>query len=179
VNTTEVSGDFGAIVFTDIVGFTRFNDVEGDDVAVALLERQEAVVRTALPDCGRLVTEIGDGLLLWYTDAAAALLSCFEMQRGFEEESAHGLPLWVRMGVHWGCPRWRADDIVGRDVNLASRIADLAGAGEILCSDAVVGAVRQPDEVSFESLGPVFVKGIADPIQLHRASRIAAQVGSP
>ena len=34
--------DHGAIVFTDIVGFTALTDMHGDDVALALLERQEA-----------------------------------------------------------------------------------------------------------------------------------------
>ena len=33
--------EHGAIVFTDIVGFTALTDMHGDDVALALLERQE------------------------------------------------------------------------------------------------------------------------------------------
>ena len=39
----------GAIVFTDIVGFTQLTDKHGDDLAIALLERQEQMVRKALP----------------------------------------------------------------------------------------------------------------------------------
>ena len=35
----------GAIVFTDIVGFTELSDLQGDDAAVAMLERQDEVVR--------------------------------------------------------------------------------------------------------------------------------------
>ena len=38
----------GAIVFTDIVGFTELTDAHGDDVALALLERQEALVHEPL-----------------------------------------------------------------------------------------------------------------------------------
>ena len=49
--------DHGAIVFTDIVGFTALTDMHGDDVALALLERQEAMVRAALPAAARVVKE--------------------------------------------------------------------------------------------------------------------------
>ncbi|HUI48231.1 MAG TPA: adenylate/guanylate cyclase domain-containing protein, partial [Acidimicrobiia bacterium] len=56
----------GAIVFTDIVGFTALTDAHGDDLALALLERQEQMVRAALPEAARVVKELGDGLLLWF-----------------------------------------------------------------------------------------------------------------
>ena len=80
--------------------------------------------------------ELGDGLLLWFDDPRAAIVTSLALQRAFEEESDGDLPMWVRIGMHWGCPRARGDDIVGRDVNLASRIIDLAAPGEVLCSEA-------------------------------------------
>src|SRR5262249_1116351 len=126
----------GVIVFTDIVGFTELTDTHGDDVAIELLEKQEALVRAALPPNSRVVKELGDGLLLWFDDACAALRTCLALQETFEDETAEPLPLWVRMGLHWGSPRRRGDDIIGRDVNLASRIADLAAPGEVLLSEA-------------------------------------------
>ena len=159
----------GAIVFTDIVGFTQLTDEEGDDVAVALLERQDQLVRAALPTGGRIVKELGDGLLLWFHEAAGAVATCVELQGRFERESALGAPLWVRMGVHWGSPRARGNDIVGRDVNLAARVTDLAGPGEVLRTGAVVEAAGRVPGVCFEKLGPVFVRGIVDPIPLSRA----------
>ncbi len=79
-----------------------------------------------------------------------------------------GVPLWVRMGVHWGCPRRRGDDIVGHDVNLAARIVDLAGPGEVLCSEATADAIGAREGIGFEPLGPVFVRGIAEPVPIVR-----------
>jgi adenylate cyclase len=161
--------EHGAIVFTDIVGFTELTDEHGDDVALALLERQEELVRAALPDCSRVVKELGDGLLLWFDDARAALETCLGLQHSFEHDDEVVLPLWVRMGVHWGCPRLRGDDIIGRDVNLASRIVDLAGPGEVLLSEAAAEVIGDLRGVDFEALGPVYVRGFSDPVPLVRA----------
>jgi adenylate cyclase len=159
----------GAIVFTDIVGFTHFTEERGDDVAIALLERKEQLVRDALPANARVVKELGDGLLLWFDDACAAFKTCVALQVHFERESTDDLPLWVRMGLHWGSPKRRGDDIVGHDVNLAARIVDLAGPGEVLCSAAAVEAAGSVPGIEFEELGPVFVRGLEDPVPLLRA----------
>ena len=159
----------GTIVFTDIVGFTQLTDEHGDDVALTLLERQEALVRRSLPGGGRVVKELGDGLLLWFDEPGVAILTALALQRAFENESDDDLPMWVRIGMHFGCPRARGDDIVGRDVNLASRITDLAAPGEVLCSEATAEEAGDLPGVEFEPLGPVYVKGIAEPIPLMRA----------
>lgn len=159
----------GTIVFTDIVGFTQLTDEHGDDLALTLLERQELLVRRTLPDTARVVKELGDGLLLWFDDASAAIATCLDLQRAFEDESEGDMPMWVRIGMHWGCPRARGDDIVGRDVNLAARISELAGPGEVLCSEATAERAGAVAGVEFEPLGSVFVRGIADAVPLMRA----------
>jgi adenylate cyclase len=164
----RVTTETGAIVFTDIVGFTQITDERGDDVAIALLERQEKMVRTALPDRARVVKELGDGLLLWFEDPCEAIETCLRLQRDFETAPEGDLPMWVRMGMHWGRPRRRGDDIVGRDVNLAARIVDLAGPGEVLCSQATADQAGLLTGVGFEPLGPVYVRGIADPVPIVR-----------
>jgi class 3 adenylate cyclase len=159
----------GTIVFTDIVGFTQLTDAHGDDLALSLLERQERVVRDSIEGCGRVMKELGDGLMLWFDDARDAVVVCLRMQTAFESDSSDDIPLWVRMGLHWGCPRRRGEDIVGHDVNLAARIVDLAGPGEVLCSQATVDAAGDIDGIEFESLGPVFVRGVAEAVPIARA----------
>ena len=89
----------------------------------------------------------------------------------FEEESnATGLPLWVRIGMHHGRALARGSDLIGHDVNLAARIVDVAGPGEVLLSDATRADIGDhlPD-VCFDELGPVVMKGIPAPVRLWRA----------
>ena len=161
----------GTVVFTDLVGFTEYTALRGDDEALALLSLQERLVRAALPAEARIVKELGDGLLLWFSDACEALNTSLRLQQRFEAESAESeLPLWVRVGMHSGRPTPRGEDLVGHDVNVASRVVDVAGPGEVLLSEATMAEVddKLPD-VTFEELGPVVMKGIPNPVRLYRA----------
>jgi adenylate cyclase len=160
----------GAALFTDIVGFTEFNALRGDQEAVRLLSVQEDCVREELSEGSRIVKELGDGLLLWFPEAHAAIQTAIRLRRRFESISEDvATPLWVRMGLHFGRQTLRGSDIVGHDVNLAARIMDAAGAGEILCSEATRDACRdQLSDVEFEELGPVRMKGIPEPVRLFR-----------
>jgi adenylate cyclase len=164
-----VAQEPGAIVFSDIVGFTEFTANFGDERALAHVDRQEALVIDALPQGARIVKQLGDGLLLFFNDVHAALDTCVSLAKRYAAESTVELPLWVRTGVHFGCPRRRGDDLIGHDVNLTARIADLAAPGELLCTAAAVDEVVPRDDIAFTELAPVVVKGIAEPVRVFRA----------
>ena len=165
----------GTVVFTDIVGFTEFTALRGDQEAVALLSTQERLVRSVLPPKARIVKELGDGLLIWFEDACDAVSTTLKLQELYERESADSdVPLWVRAGVHSGRQTHRGDDLVGHDVNVASRVSDIAGPGEVLISDATLEAVGDKlSDVEFEELGPVVMKGLPEPVRLYRAIHFA------
>ena len=61
-------------------------------------------------------------------------------------------------------------DYFGRTVNLAARIAAHAGAGQVLVSDSVTEP-GPPQDVRFIEVGPVQLKGIANPVRLLEARR--------
>jgi adenylate cyclase len=162
----------GAVVFTDIVGFTEFTAAHGDERALALLEHQDRVVREMLPGDARVVKELGDGLLLWFPEAVGALDACLALSERFEEDVATDVPILVRVGMHWGCPTRRGEDLVGHDVNVASRIVDVAGPGEVLLSEPVRELVDgRVEDLRLDELGPVVMKGIPDAVRLYRATR--------
>ena len=78
-------------------------------------------------------------------------------------------PLAVRMGMHHGESLARGDDLVGQTVNVAARIAALAGPGELLVSqELLVACGSTPLGTSLRAIGPVLVKGILQPVWLHR-----------
>jgi adenylate cyclase len=166
----------GAVAFTDICGFTEFTALQGDEDALRLLTAQEEVVRANLPDGARVVKEIGDGLLLWFPEAHAALSSTLAFQDGFRDsELDTDLPLWVRIGIHWGAQTRRGTDLIGHDVNIAARVVDVAGPSEIVITEALLlqlqDGERPLDDIDVEELGPVVMKGLPDAVRLFRVSR--------
>ncbi len=160
----------GTIAFTDIVGFTAFTAAAGDVRALEVLDTQRSIVDELLPPGGRVVKELGDGLLLWIDAAAAAVRLGRDLQRAFQRVTLDGSsPLWVRIGMHWGDPARRAHDLVGHDVNTAARIVDQAGPGETLASADLVERCDVGEVgVDAQPIGPVMLKGLPTPIWLYR-----------
>lgn len=171
---TAVAARNGSVLFTDLVGFTEYTGVCGDAAAVEVLDQQAAIVGDVictLPDA-RIVKELGDGLMLWFGSAVDAVASAEQILDAVSARRSTGFPLAVRMGVHCGEVIERGDDYVGQTVNIAARVSDLAGPGELLASDTVVRSVDDPElQRRFRPVGPTRVKGLASPIWLHRLSR--------
>src|SRR5262249_37058250 len=98
-----------------------------------------------------------------------------QLQDQFESESAATeLPLWVRIGLHWGAQTRRGDDLIGHDVNIASRVADVAGPAEVVVTDELLGQIRPTsalDQFEIEELGPGVMRGLPDPVRLFRVAR--------
>jgi adenylate cyclase len=170
---TSVSTVQGAIVFTDLAGFTEFTAIRGDEAALELLGVQEQLVGDLVEGRGRVVKELGDGLMLWFDDPCHAVHAALELQERFEERSAKDdLPLWVRIGVHYGHAAQRGSDLVGHDVNVAARVADLAAPGEVLISEAAAErVVEKMQDVWCEEMGPTVMKGLPEPVGIYRAIR--------
>ncbi|HYT78759.1 MAG TPA: adenylate/guanylate cyclase domain-containing protein [Actinomycetota bacterium] len=156
-----------AICFVDLTGYTRFTEEHGDEVAAQLATNLASLVEDISRDHGgRPIRWLGDGGMFHFKEPGAAILSGLDM---VESAPRVGLPP-VHIGVHTGPVIFQDGDVYGRTVNLASRIASYAGAGQVLASDETVG--RSPDTgVRFEPLGPVSLKGISRPVTLHRAVR--------
>ena len=163
----------GAIAFTDLVGFTEYTAERGDEHALEVLDAQARVVDATMPPDARVVKELGDGLMLWFPDAVSAMRACLELRDRFEGRAFDEAPLGVRMGLHWGAPTQRGADFVGHDVNVAARIVELAGAGELLVSEATrVRTDGHVPDLQMEELGPMMMKGIPDPVRLFRVERV-------
>lgn len=118
------------VVFTDLEGFTRFTADAGDTAASELLvEHHRAVGPVVRSRGGRVVKRLGDGLLLTFLTAEAAVLTCLEL---LETEPT---PLRLRAGAHTGEVVVLRDDVLGHTVNIAARVAETARGGQLLVSE--------------------------------------------
>jgi class 3 adenylate cyclase len=156
-----------AIVFVDLSGFTRMTSERGDETAVrAATSLQRRADEAARRYGGRLVKLLGDGAMLRMSDAAAGVGAALDLVEAMNAEGA----LSSHAGVHAGSVIERDLDVFGQTVNLASRIADVAGPGEVLASETV-GEAATVASFGFEPIGDTELKGLPGPVPLFRVTR--------
>jgi adenylate cyclase len=154
-----------AIAFVDMSGYTHMTEHRGDTEAVRASEIiRESSQRVAQSHRGSLVKLLGDGAMLHFDDVSNAVDAVHELVDGL---SQMGLP--AHAGIHAGSMMEHDGDYYGSTVNLASRIAGKAGAGEVLVSQAVA---ENADTTRFrvESLPPAELKGVDQPLEIYRVS---------
>lgn len=148
-----------SIVFTDIEGFTRFTSRQGDEAALALLADHHRVTGPIVRSRGgKVVKRLGDGLMLSFPSAEAAVVAALELV----EAPPAGLRL--RAGVHHGEAAVTADDLIGHDVNVAARVAASAKGDQVLATVAVRDAVGDLPGVSFGRARRRSFKGVEHPV---------------
>jgi adenylate cyclase len=127
-----------AILFTDLVGFSDWALDAGDDAALELLRAVGRRVDPAIKDReGRSVKRLGDGVMAVFDEAEHSVEAALEASRAVGEIEVAGYRPQLRAGIHFGRPRKLGGDYFGVDVNVAARVADAAGPGEVLISEAV------------------------------------------
>lgn len=155
------------ICFIDLTGYTRFTEERGDEAAARIATDLSAMVgKIARRHGGRAIRWLGDGGMFLFREPANAVFAGLEM---VETAPRLGLPP-MHIGIHTGPVVFQDGDVYGRTVNLASRVASHARAGEVLATDETASRSRETS-VHFEPLAPVALKGVEAPVTLHRAFR--------
>lgn len=163
MNNAPVSSTF---VFADLAGYTALTEAHGDeraaDVAAAFCDE----LRELLGDYGaEEVKAVGDALIVRVPEAEKALHLAARIVGDF---GARDRALGVRVGLHTGTAVRRGDDWFGSAVNVASRIADLAHAGEVIISAATREAVISttlPGQL--RSRGRRSLKHVREPVETY------------
>lgn len=156
-----------AICFVDLTGYTRLTEEQGDEVAARLASNLATLVEdTSRRHGGRPIRWLGDGGMFHFKDPGPAVLAGLDMVAAAPRA---GLPP-MHIGIHAGPVIFQDGDVYGRTVNVASRIASHATAGQVLTSE---DTARRCDVegVRFDSVGAVRLKGLASPLNLYRALR--------
>jgi adenylate cyclase len=126
-------------VFADLAGYTALTEAHGDEHAADAAAEFCEAVRSLLPEHGaEEVKAIGDAVLLRAGEAAKAAGLAERIVSGYGWRHRG---LGVRVGIHTGTAVRRGDDWFGSAVNVASRVADAARAGEVLCTEATREAI--------------------------------------
>lgn len=169
-------GETVTILFSDIEDSTARASEVGDVAWVGLLEVHNRLFRDELVSTrGQVVKSLGDGFMLTFRSVRRALEFAVNVQRRMASEMRDqpGGAIRVRMGLHTGEAMADASgDLLGRHVNKAARIADLAAGGQILVSETV-REIAYGVDVGFARGVGVSLRGLSGTHVVHEVSQEA------
>ncbi|MFH1119820.1 MAG: tetratricopeptide repeat protein [Bacteroidota bacterium] len=158
---SEINHKLAAIVFTDIVGYTRQME-EDEERMLHLLQQQRDIISPIVKSYnGEIIKELGDGLLLMFNSAVDAVRCGISIQTRLAGED-----LTIRAGIHIGEVIFKDGDVFGSAVNVAARIQPLASANGVCISDAVKKQIQNQTDIRLNSIGAKTLKGIKDPVEI-------------
>jgi class 3 adenylate cyclase len=176
---------FMSILFVDIRGFSNLTDsVEPDEIILLLNNYLSEMTKLIYRYDGTLDKIIGDGLMVFFGDpvpvpdhAQKAVLLAIDMQQKInqlkDEWLSYGHDLNIGVGINTGYmtvgnigSKFHKDyTVIGRQVNVASRLESMAKPGEILISERTYERVK--NKADFKKMGPYRLKGISSPIIIY------------
>jgi class 3 adenylate cyclase len=126
------------VVFTDLLGSTRYYREVGDAPAFgSVLGHIDQLRRAVADEGGAVVKSMGDAIMAVFPRPAAAVRAMLAANASLE-----GKPLELKVGIHSGpCIAVNQNgvlDYFGSTVNLASRLVSLSNGGDLVVSDAVL-----------------------------------------
>jgi class 3 adenylate cyclase len=158
------------VLFTDIEESTALNERIGDRAWVKLIDRHDEMVqRTVRAHSGHVVKSQGDGYMIAFAQPEQAVRCAIDIQRGLQPRRSRKPqhPIRVRIGVHLGRSVRRGDDLFGRNVAMAARVAAAADGAQILISGPVRDAVQDCDDITVGPGRDAELKGFAGTHRLY------------
>jgi adenylate cyclase len=152
-----------AILFSDIEDSTVINERVGDRAWLRILAAHDRVVRDRVErEQGHVVKSQGDGFMVAFSEPEPAVRCAVAIERGIAggPRRLRKAEIKVRIGIHVGKAVAKDDDLFGRNVAFAARVAGEADGGEILVSSDVAEAAAEIDEVSYGDAREVELKGL-------------------
>ncbi|MDT7758547.1 MAG: adenylate cyclase [Mycobacterium sp.] len=160
-----------AILFSDIEESTALNERIGDRAWVRLIDRHDKMIgRHVKRHNGYVVKSQGDGFMIAFAQPEEAVLCSIDIQR--ELGKRHN-GIRVRIGIHVGKSVRRGDDLFGRNVAMAARVAGQADGGEVLVSEPVRDACQASaqDAIGFDDGHDVELKGFSGTYRLYAVTQ--------
>ena len=160
--------ELATILVTDLVGSTRLANAVGPVRADELRDEHFEVLREAVgASGGREFRSTGDGMMIAFSSASAAVRCAVSMQQLIERRYRRAEPkLQVRIGLGAGESTVQAGEYFGGPSIEAARLCDKAPTDGILVSPAVRMLAGRLDGIRFESAGELELKGYPEPIEV-------------
>jgi TolB-like protein/class 3 adenylate cyclase/tetratricopeptide (TPR) repeat protein len=160
-----------AIMFTDMVGYSALSQ-RNEALALELLEEHRGVLRGLFPKHqGTEIKTTGDGFLVEFASALAAVRCAVEVQRALAERN-QAQPaerqVRIRIGIHLGDVVRSAGDVHGDGVNIAARLEPLAEPGGICISNSVYDQIENKVEHALVRLSRPELKNIQASVQVYK-----------
>ena len=160
---TEPTRKLAAIVFTDIVGFTKLT-ADNQQKASDLLDLQRNELQPLVESHGgKWVKEVGDGLILTFDTITKAVQCCLKIQGKAKDIE----DLSLRIGIHLGEILEKENDVIGDDVNVAARIEPFSAPGGIAISNKVHDAIIREEGYETKYLGKPKLKGVGQEVKVY------------
>jgi TolB-like protein len=167
-----------AILAADVIAFsTMMQADEAGTLAVLKQRRKEVLEPLVAKHRGRVVKLMGDGVLIEFASAVAAVQCAVELQQAMAAANAANDPngnndknVLLRIGVNLGDVLVEGSDLYGDGVNVAARLQALAEPGTICISGKVREEVQGKLELSMEDRGDVALKNMPRPVRVFQIS---------
>ena len=160
------------VLVVDIVELVRLIELDEDGTIARWLSLVNQVEADLLATAeGRLVKCLGDGMLLEFGDVRAAVSVAFAIQHASKRLNFGVAPdrqMLLRMGIEISDVIIDQRDVYGRGVNLATRLASLAGPDEIVVSAQVRDRLTPVLDADVEDLGECYLKHVEAPVRAYR-----------
>ena len=177
--SSQIERKLAAIMFTDIVGFTK---IMGDDESIALtiLKNQQSLITPLVNEHkGNIIKKTGDGFLIDFPSTVEAVECATQMQNSIRAYNASddNYEFHIRIGIHLGDIVILKGDILGDGVNIASRIEPLASPDGICITDAVYQSVKSTLKLDAERIDEVDLKHIDDKYTIYKLPKQSDKEG--
>lgn len=170
---TPILRTFATVMFSDLSGSAALYESLGNERASKVVNRLTRWMGdVVVAHGGRVVKELGDGVLSVFVDASAAITASAALQRSHQANLAHWaepLRMAIRIGVASGEVMELDGDTYGDAVNVASRLCERALANEVWVTDATAVDAGAVPNVHFRRLGVFDIRGKSETQVVYQA----------
>jgi adenylate cyclase len=150
-------------LIADLSGYTALTEAHGGISAARIVKRYIEIMQECLHEDSELVETIGDEVIIAGNNSADLIQVGLSLKEKVEMEP--NFPA-VHIGIHAGSVLEQDGQFFGSAINIASRTAAHARAGQILCTEAAIELVVDKSAIRYQPLGKIQFKNIAEPISI-------------